>query len=134
LSAQELSVTEFSSRYSQLLAANPWWPNFIVREVLFSTGPMREKVLGRFAASFAPRLLQSIESGMKRGQFRANLDPKLTLMTLMAMTVFPFVARSLIENVLDVEFDAGFVEHLIQHNTALFHNGVLSSRESEGTP
>jgi len=128
----QLTVAEFSARYSRLLADNPWWPNFIVREVLFGDGPIREKVIERFASVFAPSLLRSLQREIDSGHYRADLDPRLTLLSLMGMTVFPFLARPLLEQVLGLILDRDAADALAAHNTRLFLHGALSGAgESE---
>ena len=123
---EQLTVAEFSARYSRLLADNPWWPNFIVREVLFGEGPIREQVIDRFASAFAPSLLRSLQREIAGGHYRADLNPRLTLLSLMGMTVFPFLARPLLEQVLGLTLDGEAAEVLAAHNTRLFLHGALS--------
>lgn len=120
----ELTVADFSRSYCKLLAENPWWPNFFVREVLFSEGETREAIINRFASVFAPKLLQSIQSGILAGHFRQDLNPGLTLLSLMGMTIFPFLAKPIVEQVLHITIDEKAVELLAAHNTQLFLHGV----------
>lgn len=124
---KDLTVADFSSSYCRLLAANPWWPNFIVREVLFSSGEIREAMIQRFSSAFAPRLIALLQEDIANGEFRQDLNPVLTLMSLMGMTVFPFLARPILESVLNVKIDESMVETLAAHNTTLFLNGVTAT-------
>lgn len=123
----EVSIAQFSATYCTLLAANPWWPNFMVREVLFSHGEVREAVIQIMSTVFAPKLLHSIQREIGQMQYRADLNPALALLSVMGMTIFPFLARPLIEQVLHLQIDAGFAEQLAAHNTQLFLNGVLQN-------
>ncbi|MEX2469763.1 MAG: TetR family transcriptional regulator [Pseudohongiellaceae bacterium] len=123
----QITVAEFSTHYSRLLADNPWWPNFVIREVLFSDGPIRERVINRFASVFAPDLLRSLQREIGSGHYRADLDPRLTLLSLMGMTVFPFLARPLLEQVLGMTLDRETAGKLAAHNTQLFLHGALNS-------
>lgn len=120
----EFTIEEFSHSYCLLLAANPWWPNFVVREVLFSEGEIKQAVIQKFATSFAPRLITSIHKGMAGGQFRDNLDPAMMLLSLMGMTIFPFLAKPMVEQVLNIKVDADFASRYASHNTQLFLHGV----------
>jgi AcrR family transcriptional regulator len=124
------SAADFCASYSRLLARNPWWPNFVVREVLFSDGDIREKVLQRIASGFAPRLLANIQTEINSGHYRQDLDPRLTLMSLMGMTVFPFLAGPALKTIMNVELDPAFAEQLAQHNTQLFLHGALAPGDS----
>ena len=120
----ELTVADFSRSYCKLLAENPWWPNFFVREVLFSEGETREAIIDKFRSVFAPRLLQSIQAQILAGHFRQDLNPGLTLLSLMAMTIFPFLAKPMVEQILQLSLDETTVGVLAAHNTKLFLHGV----------
>ncbi len=126
----EVSIAQFSATYCALLSANPWWPNFMVREVLFSHGEVREAVIKIMSTVFAPKLLHSIQSEIAQKQFRADLNPALALLSVMGMTIFPFLARPMVEQVLHLQIDARFAEQLAAHNTQLFLNGVLQNPQS----
>ncbi|MCH8264245.1 MAG: TetR/AcrR family transcriptional regulator [Proteobacteria bacterium] len=119
-----LTVADFSRSYCKLLAENPWWPNFFVREVLFSEGETREAIIDKFRSVFAPRLLQSIQAEISAGHFRQDLNPGLTLLSLMAMTIFPFLAKPMVEQILQLSLDETTVGVLAAHNTQLFLHGV----------
>jgi len=125
--AQELTLEDFSRNYSRILAENPWWPNFMVREVLFSEGETRDAVVALFASSFASRLLAKINQEIDSGHYRSDLNPALTMVSLMGMTVFPFLAKPIMQQVLNVELDGDAVEMLANHNINLFHHGVLQA-------
>ena len=56
----EFSIADFSHSYCLLLAENPWWPNFVAREILFGEGETKEEVLQRFSKMIAPKLRQAI--------------------------------------------------------------------------
>jgi AcrR family transcriptional regulator len=73
---EALSVTEFSRAYTQVLLENPWWPNFLLREVLMKEGESRNAMVARFAGAFAPRLMASISFKIRDGQYRDDLDPR----------------------------------------------------------
>ena len=126
----ELSVTEFSRVYTQVLTENPWWPNFLVREVLMKEGETRDAMVARFAGAFAPRLMASISWKIRDGQYRGDLDPGLAMLSMMALTVFPFLAKPIIEIVLGRELNGNTAETLVAHNIALFHSGVLSAQSA----
>jgi len=126
----DVSVADFSSSYCKLLAQNPWWPNFMVREVLFSEGEIREAVIEKFGSVFAPRLLKSIQEGVANGRYRQDLNPRLTLMSLIAMTVFPFLAKPVMESVLKMSIDEKMATTLAAHNTQLFLHGIEAATKA----
>lgn len=122
---EALSVTEFSRAYTQVLLENPWWPNFLLREVLMKEGESRNAMVARFAGAFAPRLMASISYKIRDGQYRDDLDPGLTMLSMIALTVFPFLAKPVMETVLGREMNEEAAARLVEHNIALFHGGVL---------
>lgn len=127
-----VSLVDFSRGYCQLLADNPWWPNFLVREVLFSDGEIRAAVIHKLGTTFVPTLLQSFRQEAAAGRYRSDLDPGLTLLSLMGMTVFPFLARPVVEQVLQMQVDSDFAARLADHNTQLFLHGV-QARPARGS-
>jgi len=122
---EALSVTEFSCAYTQVLLENPWWPNFLLREVLMKEGESRNAMVARFAGAFAPRLMASISFKIRDGQYRDDLDPGLTMLSMIALTVFPFLAKPVMETVLGRDMNEEAAARLVEHNIALFHGGVL---------
>jgi hypothetical protein len=63
------------------------------------------------------------------GDLRADLDPKLAMLSLFGMSVFPFLAHPLAGKVLGYELDADFAERLIEHTTRLFFDGARAHAE-----
>ena len=120
----DVKVEDFSSSYCHLLARNPWWPNFMVREVLFGEAEMREAMIAKFSSVSAPRLLQSIGEDIASGHFRQDLNPQLTLVSLLGMTIFPFLAKPMVEKILNFKIDETAAVALAEHNTQLFLRGV----------
>ena len=121
------TVEDFSNSYCQFLAENPWWPNFMVREVLFSDSEVREGLIRKFNASFAPKLLQSIQAEISAGNYRQDLNPGMALLSIMGMTIFPFLAKPMVEQVLNLSIDSEAAGKMAAHNTQLFMHGVLSA-------
>ena len=121
----DLTVTDFSRIYARVLVANPWWPNFLAREVLFQDGETRDAIVGQFASALAPRILKSIGLNIENGNYRKDLDPQLAMISMIGLTVFPFLAKPLFESVLQRNLDGNTVEQLVEHNIKLFHQGVL---------
>lgn len=126
----EFSIADFSRSYCQLLAENPWWPNFVTREILFSEGETKEEVLQRFSKMIAPKLRHAVDQEIESGNFRKELSPELTIMSLMGMTIFPFLAAPMLERVFDMTFDEPMVNKLATHNVDLFMNGVVNHDRS----
>lgn len=122
----EFSIADFSRSYCLLLAENPWWPNFVAREILFSEGETREEVLQRFSKMIAPKLRHAIDQEIKSGNYRKDLSPELTIISLMGITIFPFLAAPMLEQVFKMTLDETMASTLATHNIDLFMNGVVN--------
>jgi AcrR family transcriptional regulator len=117
-------IEVFVHLYVRTIAGAPWIPQFILREVVLRDGPLRRRFIERFArraAAVAPALFaREIASG----HLRADLDPQLTLVSVIALCIFPFVGAPLFGPVLGIEIDERFPDRLIAHNVRLLLEGV----------
>ena len=125
----EFSIADFSHSYCLLLAENPWWPNFVAREILFGEGETKEEVLQRFSKMIAPKLRQAINQEVESGNYRKDLSPELTIMSLLGMAIFPFLAAPVIERVFGTTIDESMANKLAAHNVELFMNGVVNHQQ-----
>ncbi len=73
-------------------ATNPWLPGLIIREVLAPDGPLRSMFVR--GVPRAPRAAggKLVRDGMERGQLRSDLDPRLTVLSMISLGLFPFLA------------------------------------------
>ncbi len=103
-------------RYVTTLAANPWLPQLIVREVFTEGGAFR----ARFTAGFAKRgggmLIKLVEHEQAAGRFRTDVEPERAAQALLSLALFPFIALPVTREVFGMKADAGF---LVQHVTEL---------------
>jgi len=105
-----------------ILSENPWLPQLWVREVLSEGGALRERLLKRVAPQIAPRLAERFAESKRRGQLNPGLDPRLTVVSLIGLTIFPLAAQSIWRRLLDAE-DIG-TETLVSHTLALLESGL----------
>lgn len=73
----------------QLVAAHPWLPALWVREVLCEGGALREAMIGRIGPLLAQGLAQRFAAARKNGDLHADLDPRLLVVSLVGLTLFP---------------------------------------------
>ncbi|MEZ5489361.1 MAG: TetR family transcriptional regulator [Gammaproteobacteria bacterium] len=130
------SVRDFIGAYMAFLASNPWWPNFIIREVLFGEKDIRQSIIEKFSATFARQLIRAVGSEIDRGHYRADLRPEFATWSLMGMMVFPFLTRPIAGQLLDNnllgegEESREFMAQLITHTGELFEQGVLRQEKT----
>ncbi len=124
------SVRDFVRAYMQFLAVNPWWPNFVVREVLFGEDESRNSIIDKFSTTFVHRLISAIGNEIDTKRYRSNLSPELASWSLMGMMVFPFLSRPIAGHLLESELDGKVMADLIEHTGELFEQGVLPREEN----
>ena len=124
LPSERPTLSHFVDSYVRMLAANPWLPNLVVREVLYGASSFRDKFIERFASragSIVPRIIKEESNA---GRLRADLDPVFATLSLMSMALFPFIGRPAVEPALDLVMDEDFVEHWVEHVLRLFYEGA----------
>jgi AcrR family transcriptional regulator len=109
---------------AETIAAEPWVPTLVVREVLMEGGRFRERFISDYASHMATLLPGLMRSEIAAGRLRADLDPRLAFLSFMGMSIFPFVARPVVERVLGIDYDEAFVEDFIAHTRRLFLEGA----------
>jgi AcrR family transcriptional regulator len=111
-------------QHMRLIAANPWLPPLIMREVLLEEGRLRARFIKSFAGRGAGLLQQLIEREQAEGRFRKDLDARLATLSLLAQTAFPFLAYPMTSQVFGVSRDAEFIERYATHLERLFVQGA----------
>ncbi len=117
-------IRGFLEGYTRTLAANPWIPQLIVREVLSESGKFRERFIQQFAARGGGLLLRLLTNDIQAQRLRDDLDPALAALALIGMALFPFITYPVAREVFGLEMNAELVERLIAHNTRLFLEGA----------
>jgi AcrR family transcriptional regulator len=103
----------------------PWWPALWVREVLSDTGALRPLLVTQIAPSVTHMLARKVAAAQQRGEVSADLDPRLVIVSLMGLTMFPLAAEGLWRRVFDAEdLDRAA---LLRHTLALLEHGLGGS-------
>ncbi len=99
----------------------PWLPALWLREVIGEHGALRE-MLFKHVAERVPRLLvQRFAALQKEGAVSADLDPRLLVVSLVGLTLFPLAAQSIWRRLFDAEdVDVAALE---RHTLALLDHG-----------
>jgi AcrR family transcriptional regulator len=108
----------------RMWSANPWLPGLIIREVLSPDGPLRAMFVREFPERLVPLLEKLVRAGMDRGQLRADLDPRLTVLSLISLGLFPFLTLPVSSKVFGVRQDEDFLQKLIQHTSDVLLRGI----------
>jgi AcrR family transcriptional regulator len=105
-----------------LVARFPWWPALWVREVLNENGALRDVLLKQVAPQVAQLVAGALADAQKRGELAADLDPRLTMVSLMGLTMMPLAAEHIWRRVFaaeDIDRDV-----LLRHTLALLDHGL----------
>lgn len=117
-------VRAFVATIIRVLSENPWLPPLWVREVLSEGGALRERLLTRIAPQIAPQLARRFAEAKRRGLLNPGLDPRLTVVSLIGLTIFPLAAQTIWRRLLDA--DDIDTDALIAHTLALLDGGLLA--------
>jgi AcrR family transcriptional regulator len=105
-----------------VVARFPWWPSLWVREVLSEKGALRDVLHKIIAPQVTQLLARTLVDAQKRGEISADLDPRLLVVSLVGLTMFPLAAEHIWRRV----FPAGDVDRtvLLRHTLALLDHGI----------
>ena len=85
-------IAGFTSAIGKAVAEHPWLPTLWLREVLLDGGALREVFLQRGADMLPRTLAQRFAAAQKAGRLNPELDPRLLVISLVGLTLFPAAA------------------------------------------
>ncbi len=100
----------------------PWLPALWVREVVSEGGALRGLLTERIAPGIAVLMSQRFAAAQARGELNPALDPRLLMVSLIGLTLFPAAGAPIWRQI----FDAGDlgVDDLRRHALALLDRGL----------
>lgn len=111
-----------------VVARFPWWPALWVREVLNDKGALREVLHKEIAPQVAQLLAGSLTSAQARGALPRDIDPRLLVVSMMGLTMFPLAAEPIWRRVFaDPTLDRAALK---KHTLALLEHGLGGSHAS----
>lgn len=120
---------EFLREYMSALAAHPWIPRMVVREVLPETGRFREIFFREIAGRGAAILPATIVAAQKDGTISASLDPRFAAISIASLAVFPFLMAELLDTKLGVSLsNEKTFEDFVRHTHALLVAGFSGAK------
>lgn len=114
------------------VAADPWLPRLVMREVLARTeSPMQNSVRELMAKGPMDLMVDWLRESQARGEIRCDYDPQMLAMTIMSLTGFPFLMIPIVGDQLGLQLDDGFPDRLIEHNKKLLGHALRARTEEE---
>ena len=115
-------IAGFVTGIADTVAANPWLPSLWVREVLSEGGALRELLLTRIAPQLPQMLAQRFTAAQRAGRLNPDLDPRLLVVSLVGLTLFPAAGAPIWRQLFDAEdLDA---DAMHDHTIALLDRGI----------
>ena len=116
--------------YIATISSQPWVPALVLREIVTGDSAARARFIERFASRVGTLVPGLVAGEIAAGELRADLDPRLAMLSLFGMSMFPFLVHPVAGKVLGYELDAAFVERLVAHTTRLFLDGTRARAEA----
>jgi AcrR family transcriptional regulator len=116
-------IRKFTSNYIDFILVNPYLPTFIIQELNNNPEFVKKFMVHGNKPDPNPFLLQ-IEKEIALGKIK-KINPKQLLLNLLSLSVFPFVAKTMLKLVMDVS-DQEFLE-LMEERKTLISEQIINS-------
>lgn len=115
-------IHAFIGGLHRVVARHPWLPVIWAREILTEGGALRDVMLSRIAPMIPQALAARFAQAQKAGELNPALDPRLLVVSLIGLTLFPLAAETIWRRL----FDTSDIDHarLQQHTVALLERGL----------
>jgi AcrR family transcriptional regulator len=107
-----------------MAAEHPNIPRLMTREVLLPGGEMQQFFTDNMAPHLGGALPGLLAREKSAGRMSQDSDPAISALLILAVCLFPFIARALAEPVLGVRFDDEGINKLEQQITELLRRGM----------
>lgn len=114
-------VETFVTAMGKVVEENPWWPQLWVREVLCEGGALRGLLIDR-VGEVATLFSERFAGEQRAGRLNGGLDPRLLLVSLVGLTLFPAAGAPIWREALNAkDISAGDLQ---RHTLALLQRGL----------
>ncbi len=121
---EQASVVSISELLINMATEHPNIPKLMTREVLLPGGEMREYFIQHLAPKLGGTLPALIQHEKNRGKINSNVEPAYAALMVIALSIFPFIARTLAEPVLGIDYSPDGVDTLKQHISEFIKQGL----------
>jgi len=115
-------VAGFVQGIGRVVGEYPWLPSLWVREVLCEGGALRDLLVTRVAPELPQVMVDRFAAAQARGRLNPDLDPRLLMVSLIGLTLFPAAGVPIWQRM----FDAADLDYeaLRRHTLALLDRGL----------
>lgn len=117
----EEKLKGFVANYIDTIVLNPYLPIFIINEI--NQNPKRLGHIHEMMQMVRVEITKSIDEGVQAGIYR-EVDPMQLFSNMMAMTLFPFLARPIIQEVF--EYDSHKFKEFIEERKKIIPEVILT--------
>ena len=120
----EASPDVIADLLMSMAAEHPNIPRLLIREVFLPGGEMQQYFTERMAPRLGGALPALLNREKSAGRLHQDSDPAISAMLILAVSLFPFIARTLAEPGLGISFDEDGIKLLKQQVTQLLDRGM----------
>ena len=113
----------------EVVARHPWLPPLWVREVLCDGGALREVLFAQAVPGVPQLLARRFAAAQADGRLNADLDPRLLVVSLVGLTLFPAAGAPIWRRAFGAEGLGP--EAMLRHTLALLDRGVDAAGSGE---
>lgn len=117
-------VRGFVDAICTAVQAHPWWPALWVREVVSEGGALRDLLVTRVAPELTQAIARRFAMAQERGRLNPDLDPRLIVVSLIGLTLFPAAGAPIWRRIFDAQDLT--MENVRSHALALLERGLES--------
>ena len=120
-------IAGFVTGIGRIVADHPWLPPLWVREVLCEGGALRDLLFDRIGPQLPQMMARRFAEAQAQGRINPDLDPRLLMVSLVGLTLFPAAGAPIWRRLLsaeDLDFDT-----VRLHTLALLDRGLELDRE-----
>lgn len=120
-------IAGFVGGIGRIVAEHPWLPPLWVREVLCEGGALRDLLFDRIGPQLPQMMAARFAEAQAKGRINPDLDPRLLMVSLVGLTLFPAAGAPIWRRLFDAEnldFDT-----VRLHTLSLLDRGLELDRE-----
>jgi TetR/AcrR family transcriptional regulator len=110
--------------YLDVINRHPWIPSIMVREVISRDSALRDLVRREFMERAVMIVPPAIARDIAANRLRADLDPAYTVLSIVGMCVFPYMAEPVLGPLLGYRIDESFGQRYSEHAIGLILSGA----------